>query len=193
MEEPLKRRLVGAAVIMSLVIIFVPMLVNEKSSTPEAPEGSAIPIEPEPPPEREIPREPIFVVEPTQYPVLSDEEDAFVTPVEELPINGLPPSTPAASRQAPTRQAPAEPPADGQYWAVQVASFTNPAFAESLVERLREKGFAAFSESVPSGGRTWYRVVVGPENSREQARRLQDAVVRATSDERLRGAIRTYP
>jgi DedD protein len=54
-------------------------------------------------------------------------------------------------------------------WVVQVGSFSSAANAERLVERLRQKSFSAYSETVSSSGSTIYRVRVGPYLARDEA------------------------
>lgn len=54
-------------------------------------------------------------------------------------------------------------------WVVQVGSFSAPANAETLVERLRAEGLSAYTESVSTSGATVYRVRVGPYLERDEA------------------------
>jgi cell division septation protein DedD len=52
---------------------------------------------------------------------------------------------------------------------VQVTATTNAADAESLTNRLKAKGYDAYSVRAPMRGRTWYRVRVGRFESRQRA------------------------
>lgn len=64
----------------------------------------------------------------------------------------------------------------GMAFAVQLGVFANPQSAASLVDRARAAGFPAYTESVPIGGATQYRVRVGPELKRENAERTKAAL-----------------
>jgi cell division septation protein DedD len=61
-------------------------------------------------------------------------------------------------------------------WVVQVGVFSSQNNAEQLVFRLRDAGFRASSQSRQSGGNTVFRVLVGPEVSREAAMRVRDRI-----------------
>lgn len=61
-------------------------------------------------------------------------------------------------------------------WVVQIGVFSAQNNAEQLVFRLRDAGFRASSQSRQSGGNTVYRVLVGPEVSREAALRVRDRI-----------------
>ncbi len=61
-------------------------------------------------------------------------------------------------------------------WIVQVGVFSGQNNAEQLVFKLRDGGFRASSQVRKSGGNTVYRVLVGPEVSREEALRVRDRI-----------------
>lgn len=61
-------------------------------------------------------------------------------------------------------------PAPAGVWAVQVGSFSARANADRLSEWCREQGYGVRILAVPDGGRTLYRVRVGPYASRDKAR-----------------------
>ncbi|GAB4353158.1 MAG: hypothetical protein Kow0060_03390 [Methylohalobius crimeensis] len=119
MDLRLKRRLVGAAVLVLLAVIFLPMMFED---------------------------------------ALRDESD-FSPPLTELPL-AEEPSLPQVS----TSQVPL--PAD---WAVQVGSFSQADNADSLQNRLRQAGFAAFIEKVKAEEGVMYRVRVGPYLDKDKA------------------------
>jgi DedD protein len=56
-------------------------------------------------------------------------------------------------------------------WVTQVASLGSAASAEQMAEKLRGEGYSAFVEQANVGGRTYYRVRVGPEIDRASAER----------------------
>ncbi len=61
-------------------------------------------------------------------------------------------------------------------WMVQVGTFTVARNAHALEARLTQSGFNAHVEKVLSGNRPGYRVRVGPEQTRDQARQLKDRI-----------------
>jgi DedD protein len=228
---------------MSLIVIFVPMLVEDEPLTRETSSESNIPPEPDSDlVEREFQAEGFEAGQlqteelvplggrpsgdsqansgtttsepaPPPLPAPADRQPVDEAPVAETPssptssgdddlpavgedVAAIDANEPADQQQEPTQdETSLEDLRRGNLkaWVVQVASFSNPKFAESLVADLREKGFAAFMEGVQSNGRTWYRVVVGPEVDKQRTKDLQNAIVKATKDERLRGAIKSYP
>jgi murein L,D-transpeptidase YcbB/YkuD len=76
----------------------------------------------------------------------------------------------------PTRAVPpAEQPAAGG-WVVQVASVTNPAGAQRLVDELAEKGFDASITRSQVEGKAYHRVRLGPVASRSRADALVESL-----------------
>ncbi|MEM1411052.1 MAG: SPOR domain-containing protein [Pseudomonadota bacterium] len=61
-------------------------------------------------------------------------------------------------------------------WSVQVGVFSEAGNAEQLVFSLRDAGYRAQSQREQSSERTIYRVLVGPEISREEAIRIRDRI-----------------
>jgi cell division septation protein DedD len=61
-------------------------------------------------------------------------------------------------------------------WTVQVNAFPDEKSAKDAVERLKEKGYKAFSTEVRNNGRVWYRVRVGHFNSREEAEKVENTL-----------------
>ncbi len=57
-------------------------------------------------------------------------------------------------------------------WAVQLGSFSAPANADALAERLKGQGFAAFVQRVDVSNGRMYRVRVGPVADRAEAESL---------------------
>ena len=161
MEEGLKKRLVGAAVLASLAVIFVPMLIDEPVVS--HPELREIP----PPPERqdfasEMLREPVIRPEPVRVDLTSAQPQAATEPG--------PPSKP---QPKPTPASKTERPAALTAWVIQVGSFSSRENAEKLVAKLRKAGFQTpDAERVELQGNTRYRVRVGPMVQKDKARRL---------------------
>ncbi|MEX2479788.1 MAG: SPOR domain-containing protein [Gammaproteobacteria bacterium] len=202
MDRQLKQRVVGAAVLVVLGVIFIPLFLDQRPHPTELPE--VVPVSP---PAREFvsPVAPIDDHEMDALEVLSEQrveiraDDAAVpdTPQDALPPASVAPPAPppraetAAPEEAPVpfepplRQAPATataPPPPAQpptaadsapQWVVQVGSFSEQNNATRLAEKLRAAGFSAFIERRQEQGGTAHKVRVGPEPDRAAAARLR--------------------
>lgn len=173
MEEGLKKRLIGAAVLASLAVIFVPMLVEEPVDKaelvrmPQAPEAR-----------------------PFESRLLREE---VVRP---------PPTLPPTRRSGPEVPAPEESPGRDQVaepafrtglsaWVVQVGSFSNAENARNLVEKLRAAGFQARDpDPIELRGKKLYRVQVGPVLEKDRAQALLPRVNKVTG---TKGSVISYP
>jgi DedD protein len=69
--------------------------------------------------------------------------------------------------------------ATGGGWLVQVGTFGQQDNSERLVKTLTGRGFAAFASPTTRGGKTLYRVRVGPAGSREAAAAMADRLAAA--------------
>lgn len=81
-----------------------------------------------------------------------------------------PPAMPPASHEAPAHTE------TEKGWAVQLASLDSQSAANSMSQRLRDKGYDAFVMPFKKGGTTWYRVRIGPVKDRQAAGELQRKV-----------------
>lgn len=190
MNPRLKQRLVGAAVLVALAVIFLPELLRSPGEGTMSSVDLEIPPAPEPTTNLELPPPPV---------VPATDSRASTSPSETKLVPADPPA-PAAPADKPDqagtgtaftpRAIPMEVTPDLVGWVVQVGSFTDPRNAARLQQQLREAGFAAFTESVAADGRTWRRVRVGPELSRADAERLQ---AQLASDFGIDGLIRKHP
>ncbi len=199
MDEGAKRRLVGAAVVVALIIIFVPMLLDESD-----PDGLGEPIV--------IPDEPRFDAEvddsgADELEPLTAEDFAPPLPAPEPPGGNAapapaidtprtPPEVAAPREEAPgadPERAPPGPrpvPAGTSSWVIQVASLGSPNAARELQDSLRGQGYTAFVERATVNGKQYYRVRVGPEVERAQADRLADQLQVITGNKPL---VQRYP
>jgi DedD protein len=168
-------------VLVSLAIIFIPMMLDggERSSMPLF--GSNIPEKPdyqfEP---LEIPLQPVAPIA-EERPVLIDKPE--------------PPPAATAAAEAPAERpltepspAPAKPAAqsDQVAWVVQVGSFAQSDNALALRDRLRAKGFTAFVEKLGTDSGTVYRVRIGPELKRESA---EEQLQRLQREMKMKGIV----
>lgn len=159
MDDSLKKRLIGAAVLASLAVIFVPMLFED-------------------PPARIEPMKPL----PEQPPIRDFASDKLR---EEIPaITPLAPPQPAVETPA-VATAPSAPNATPEpaqrtglsAWVVQVGSFSSNENANKLVAKLRAADLpAAEPELVDIRGKRYFRVRVGPVVQRADAEAMIDKV-----------------
>lgn len=175
MEKRLKQRLLGAAVLVALAVIFLPMLLTG----PVERQALDVPIE--------VPPRPRVTAAPTAPEPL----DPIAAPSRAQPV-ATPEPPPVAEAAADTESAPASDPAEATppepapvvepepapvdealaAWAVQVGSFGSQVNAMGLRDRLREQGYSAYVESASEQSR-FYRVRVGPVIDRSEAQALQ--------------------
>lgn len=214
MEERLKQRLVGAIVLVSLAVVFVPMLldtppeVGEGASTtpiPERPrngfESGAIPLDgPETPRlDAEVEREH------KRYASSADaasrrEPSGEATPASArgpartpAPVPGSEASSARSGTASPERE-PGESPgkklaAASGGWAVQLGSFLESKNAIALRDRLRAGGYPAFIESGASAQGAISRVFVGPVDDRGRAK---DSAAKLQREMRIEGIVVPY-
>jgi len=195
-----RRRLVGAIVLALAVAVFVPMLLesdpkplgedvsvkippvddgkfvnrlNEKSKAeppkalakaePKA-EAKAEAPKPAPEPKAEAPK-------PAPEPVKAEtpKEDAAKADPPKEEARKSEPVVPAPT----AKPEPAKETAGGEF-SVQVFAFSDDKGANSLVNKLKGKGFAAYTEPVNTSRGTLWRVRIGPFPSREGAIAARD-------------------
>ena len=159
MDEGLKRRLIGAAVLASLAVIFVPMLFEEPPSRP--------------PPLPPLPSKPPVIDFASE---MLREEVPAVTPLAPQPIPAEPEQEVASSASTPVPES-TKPRTGLTAWVVQVGSFSSRENAEKLVAKLREaKMPTPDPELVDLRGKRYYRVRVGPVVERSEADGMLDQV-----------------
>lgn len=157
MEQPLKQRLIGAVILISLAVIFIPMLIGERPTDAEV-----ISIE-IPPPPKDL--ESGIVALPEK----ENEELARVTITKESGVNVTAPSKPSIP-EPPKMQ-----PVEGiTAWVVQVGSFSDEKNANALADKLKKAGYTAFVEQSSSKKADIFRVRIGPELSREKADAMKE-------------------
>lgn len=205
MNEQIKQRLIGAVVLVSLAVIFIPMLLDGGNNSSMSHFGSNVPGQPkfdfEP---LEIPLQPITPM-PAERPRVIDKEEAVAqAPVVSRPTESKPqetqpqetkPQEQAKSVTSLPRAVIAESPAtavsnDTVAWVVQVGSFSESANALALRDKLRKNGFTAFVEKYRDRGKSSYRVRVGPELKRETAEKQLE---RLKTQFQLKGIIMGHP
>jgi DedD protein len=176
MDEGLKRRLIGAAVLASLAVIFVPMLFEDPPSRPPP-----LPPLPMQPPAQDFASDMLRDEVPAVTPLAPREPAPEVVVAQPPPVTArVPPATSApapAAVVAPAPEQPAKPRTGLTAWVVQAASLSSQENAEKLVARLREAKLpTADPELVDIKGKRFYRVRVGPVVERAEADGMVDKV-----------------
>ena len=82
---------------------------------------------------------------------------------------------PPAPKPAPPVET-AESKESGKGWTVQVNAFPDEKSAKTWVDRLKNKGYNAYVAEVKVKGKIWYRVRVGQYGSREEAKKVEEAL-----------------
>lgn len=212
MEQRLKQRLVGATVLVGLIVIVVPELFDDQSSTDSAVSQTKDAVD-EPFISRIVPVDEddvvsVAVVEVQPVEVEVQPVDVEVQPAEivssstqsedvsststaqnaetEQPVPAT--KVPIPRRKPPIRDATLN--VGLTTWVVQLASFSDSSRALSLRDELIEQGYAAFIQTAANDTGTFSRVYVGPELEEDNAKRLLDRLVDQT---KLKGQVVRYP
>ncbi|MCG7915004.1 MAG: SPOR domain-containing protein [Candidatus Thiodiazotropha weberae] len=174
LEERLKQRMLGGAVLVALVVIFVPMLIEEPVEQRDK-STHAIPIKPQSrqdqPVASQSPEKPEqkMVVKP---PAPKAAAEAVSKPEPE------PKAKPVVSKKPVEKSVPKQsgkgdkPRPSPTAWIIQVASLTNESNANKLVQRLRKAQLPAQMAPVKLNGKPHYRVRVGPEVDHRLAEKM---------------------
>ena len=202
MEEGLKHRLAGAAVLLALAVIFIPMILKgpdeqfgPKDDIPPLPAQTfedRLAVEAAKAPVVQVPLQSLHgtteqLTDAAAEGVAPPEDAAAPEPVP-VPTPTLAPAPESVAVPAPapvpaptpkpTTVTPPAPAAAATAWVVQLGSFSQQANANTLRDQLKAKGYAARVDTVREAGVTSYRVRVGPEAQRAAAERLRDKLVR---------------
>lgn len=196
MEQKLKERLVGAAVLVAIAVIFIPIILNDSPEI-ESISGSNIPEKPETTFNSRI------------IPVIENDKKALLNTVESESIGSEEIQNKndqdivaekvvsdhdkiaddiSANKEAIEDEVKID--VGLSAWIVQLGSFTEEGNAQSLNEKLRMAGYPAFVEPLKKNGKINYRVRVGPEIRRSEA----DLLLKNLKDKmKLDGIVVTYP
>lgn len=208
MEQTLKQRLIGAIVLVSLAVIFIPIIL-EGPDDEWTPRSHSLPEKPQldyradmdlvlPPPVLVDDQEPKTAVTTQAAPSASEKpasEPASKPVRPEVKAEPEPAPVPAraAAPQKPPTRKPA-PPAAAQKtlkgWFVQVGSFGQEMNAKGLQDRLVAGGFKTHLQKIEIGKKHAFRVLVGPSASRAEAEKLAASL---KSGQQLKGMVVEYP
>jgi len=202
MEKKLKERLVGAAVLVAVAVIFIPIILSDSPET-DSISGSNIPEKPDANFSSRI----IPVIKHDDKSLSKDigtdniiSEDKQIkdnqktekeTVVEKIEANKEKSAEINSSRKEnEVREAEIQANVGLSAWVVQLGSFSNEENAQSLNKKLRKAGYPAFVEPLNKNGQTSYRVRVGPEIKRSEAELL---LKKLKDNMEMEGILVSYP
>ena len=178
MDERLKRRVVGAAVLVVAAVVFVPMLLNQAGEAPPPPTRSipsTMPLPPPTPPAQDTDVRVVPLDPPAPPPAEPPKPAKIAAPAP--PAEKAPPKVAA-------KPAASAPPAKSGF-AVQLGSFSKSSNALGLRDKLKAKGYKAFVKT--SGSVT--RVYVGPQKNRAEA---EKALKKLLADTKMKGIVVSF-
>ncbi|MES2825502.1 MAG: SPOR domain-containing protein [Pseudomonadota bacterium] len=180
MKYTLKHRLIGAAFLAAIAVIFLPGFFKEKQDN-QISTKSQIPVRPGIVPVEFNAPKPVPDIVPAPAP-----ETMFVPDetVEQTIISSAPSSLPASSKPsqviAPAQKAVTAMPLNAEdlpnAWVVQVGSFSTKEAANKVRDDLQVDGFKAYVRTVPSGATTISRVYVGPKLDKAEALTMKSQI-----------------
>ena len=184
-----KHRIIGAVVVVTLAVIFIPMILGERATSFDPRESTVgAPAEVE----GEATKVVVTKVGGAAAPVSGSAVANKPTPPRApagAPVKPEPATAPVAAA-AKARPAPAESGASAESWVVQVGTFSNTANATRLEEKLRADGEAVLAERITLAGGGAVRLRVGPFRDRAAATRAQERIQR---DLGVKGVVLAYP
>ncbi len=146
MEVPLQQRIVGAIVLVTLGVIFIPALLDGSGYRSRQVQDIEIKEKPEFPPL-------------TQKKVKPIATPLGINKLEQVKVQK---ADPKQVHKKPIRS-----------FALQVGTFSRNENAEKMRDEMREAGYAAFVHKSTSKGKTSYKVRVGPELERSVLEKIK--------------------
>lgn len=196
MDESLKARLIGAAVLVAVAVLLIPELLSGRKTAEPQPadsaeargtrtftielNGGSAPGDSQPPPISEAPAPatapaPVAATEqPAAEPPVAASPEPAPEPVAPREPPAVAKAAPAIPDKPPVETAPAPAAVTRGGWAVQVGAFGSASAAQRLVKDLQGAGYRAYVSPVTRSGKTLHRVRVGPEAGRDDANRLAE-------------------
>lgn len=193
MRESVKHRLIGAAVLAAIAVLFLPSFFKDRQqyqvdtsshipgrpsitavdfNEPTRPEG----IEPAPAPETMFVPNEVESIPATQVPPAEQAVSAAAQT-----SSGQPSSSRAAKTDASVPVIPLNAQGLPDTWVIQVASLSAQAAANKLRDQLQAEGHKAYVRAVPSANTTIYRVFIGPKQDKSEA-----LAIKSQLDKRLK-------
>jgi DedD protein len=196
MERALKERIIGAAVLVALAVVVVPVFLDgppagrevhsERVPLPGQDEQAAqtivlernrsepVPAQAASAPEQESPAPAVVdTPAPAQEPASTMEPEEVVRKSVSAAAD-----TPAEKPEIPPASATASVSSTGMF-AVQLGSFSSKENAEKLAAELRRQGFAAFMSQLDTASAQLHRVRIGPQKDRQAAEAMAARLAKA--------------
>lgn len=206
MDPTLKKRLIGAAILIVLAAIILPMFLGGPPQSD--PTGTTLPLDIPPAPDRDLaqvtlplpagsepasapdpdriaavdtsqlpPPEPAPEPEPAPLSPVPAPVDAAPAPVPAAPPAAAPTPSPAPSAGVPATSA------DGRFW-VALGSYGQAANADRVAAAARAAAIQVERSTVNTGGRELIRLRAGPWATRAQAEQARQQLIAAVPDAR---------
>lgn len=185
MERALKERIIGAAVLVLVVVLVVPVfldgspgegeIVSERVPLPGQSEQENRTVVLDRDRTEPVPANQLADTSPKAQPVVAQQEP------EPEPARTRPTPEPVAEEPPAEEEEPATSSTTGM-WAVQLGSFGNQENAERLAAELRKQGHAAFLSQVVTSDGQRHRVRIGPQKDRAAAEAVAASLSKAGHD-----------
>lgn len=195
--DGLKQRIIGALVLVSLAVIFVPMMFDEPHTERES---STIKIPEEPPfpeveaPEPEVTDTPAYRLEENDEPV--ERQPTVQEPQPDEPPQPVAETDPVATVEVTEQDQPREEDPEPQEpvseedaaeytrslegaWVVQLGSFGSEDNARGLRDKVRDKGYNSHLQQIERGDARLTRVFSGPFAEKAEAEKAKAALDKA--------------
>lgn len=176
--DGLKQRVVGAFVILSLGIIFLPMIFNEPhvdsaqviEAVPPKPDFKTVIIEaPKRPSFDQLHVDPLDSKVKTKPTTTATREKTLKSPAKVQTIVAAQATSKVKKRSSKVSHLPIF----KNVWMVQLGTFANQNNAYRLRDKLRREGFDGHTKNVKLNGKPVVRVFTGPFASKKEAKRIK--------------------
>ncbi|HKB82415.1 MAG TPA: SPOR domain-containing protein [Burkholderiales bacterium] len=181
-----RRRLVGAVALVLLIVVFLPMILDNEPRPLNQDITITIPPIPKPEPTRQMPASALpgapatsrVAGLPEGTPAAQPDPAPSVEPKPEPQKSELPRTearpAPKSAKKHEVKAAPAGSAAGEESFVVQLGAFSNAANARALQKKLQDNKFSAYTELVKNAAGDRTRVRVGPYAGREAAEKARD-------------------
>ncbi len=188
LKKRARRRLVGAIALVLLIVVFLPMILDNEPkplnediviNIPPVPKTQSTQLPGAAPEETQTPQEsanPRVAGLPQNNNAMSSSAPSQEPAPEPPPADPKPDARPAAkpAQKIDSRPAAASAGAQEESFVVQLGAFSNAANAKALQRKLQENKFNAYTELVKSADGERTRVRVGPYPTREAADKARE-------------------
>ncbi|RUO70761.1 SPOR domain-containing protein [Pseudidiomarina salinarum] len=163
MASQLQNRLVGSVILIALAVIILPELLDGKQVQNQE-EFETIPLQPQ----VEVAEIPVkTIAEDNKLTQQSDDADSDL----QVTADDAPALDSDASGDANEPAAPAGTSLKDAGWVIQLGVFRNQQSVDTLIERLRQRGYRAYREQVSINGDDLTKLMVGPALTQEELER----------------------